>query len=115
VFTAEHPLHLSLPDLFFQSSNLFLDFDRGFRIPRLGHLKEDTGIIETTGMCFPLGNDVGECSTFFENRLGFFLILPELIRRGQRLEFGSARLFASDVKDASRGSRPGPLTQRVSL
>jgi hypothetical protein len=62
------------------------------------------GVVQTLRLFFPLCDEVGQGRALFEDRLRFLLVLPEFIRRGQRVQLGGAGLFASDVKDASRGS-----------
>ena len=113
VFATEHPLHLGLADLLFELCELFFDLGGGLRVPRLCQLEKNMGVVQPARLFFPLGNNVGQGGAFFEDSLGFFLILPELLCRGQGVELSGARLFASEVKDASRGSRPGHVAQQA--
>jgi hypothetical protein len=106
VRTAEQLLELGFGHLFANSGDLCCGLGEGvlaFFI--FSNIKEKPGLFQLGAMLCPCVDDRFERRLFFEYRLGFFCVVPEIGLRGDLVQFLDPLLLAFDVKDASAEDR----------
>jgi len=106
VRTAEQLLELGFGHLFANSGDLCCGLGKGvlaFFI--FSNIKEKPGLFQLGAMLCPCVDDRFERRLFFEYRLSFFCVVPEIGLRGDLVQFLDPLLLAFDVKDASAEDR----------
>ena len=106
VRTAEQLLELGFGHLFANSGDLCCGLGKGvlaFFI--FSNIKKKPGLFQLGAMLCPCVDDRFERRLFFEYRLGFFCVVPEIGLRGDLVQFLDPLLLAFDVKDASAEDR----------
>jgi hypothetical protein len=106
VRTAEQLLELGFGHLFANSGDLCCGLGKGvlaFFI--FSNIKKKPGLFQFGAMLCPCVDDRFERRLFFEYRLSFFCVVPEIGLRGDLVQFLDPLLLAFDVKDASAEDR----------
>jgi hypothetical protein len=79
VFTGKHTGKFHLPDRLFQHGQHLANFRQRLRVlTLLAKFDQNLDILETTINKFPVGNKFLQESSFLQNFLGLFIIIPEL-------------------------------------
>jgi hypothetical protein len=97
---------LGFSHLFANSGDLCCGFGKGILAFFIfGDIKKKSGLFELGAMLCPCVDDRFERRLFFEYRLGFFCVVPEIGLGGDLVQLLDPFLLAFDVKDASAGDR----------
>ena len=106
VRTAEQLLELGFGHFFANSGDLCCGLGKGVLVFFIfSDIKKKPGLFQLDAMLCPCVDDRFERRLFFEYRLGFFCVVPEIGLRGDLVQLLDPVLLAFDVKDASAGAR----------
>jgi hypothetical protein len=102
----QHHLELFVP----HTGSQFIEVPAHFRqslviILLPGHFIKLSQIVRRFLELFPVTDDMTQACLLFENIAGFYLIVPEILPRGNSFEFLDVSVFFRDVKDIPRAGR----------
>jgi hypothetical protein len=93
-------------NLFLQGHGAFGKLGGNRDIAILFGKREKLENVVAISFCFvPQSNYIFKRFYFFEDNLGFFIVVPEALLRGYLFAFGNGCAFLIDVKDTSVGYR----------